>query len=116
MAGYVAISGQITGTPFGTQQIGPLTITPNGSNDFTTETITLSNGNTVLTVPSWAVGVIIQPPTANSNTITLKGGSSDAGIQISPTAPTVMSFAASAVATFVLTASASTAGTQITFF
>ena len=117
MAGYVAISGILTGTPTGTQLIGPNTISGNSSNDYQTTAVTLSSGANTITIPSWAAGVIIQPNTSNAVALTLKGVTGDTGIAISSTAPTLLSFAASPPSTFVITAASTLSyTTQITFF
>lgn len=117
MAGYVAISGLLSQTPQGTIRIGPLSITPNGSNDFQSSQQTLPSGNNSITVPSWAVGVLIQPPTGNAVVITLKGVNGDTGTVISPSGPTLISLTAGSVSTFVLNAASTiSALTSLTFF
>jgi hypothetical protein len=57
--------------------------------------------------------VIIVPPVANTNGITLKGASADTGIQLSLTSPSVITFPTSPQSSFVLTAGGSISGLKL---
>jgi hypothetical protein len=118
MAGNVSISGQITQTVTGTQQIGPITIAPNASNQYQSTAYTFSSGNTTLTVPSWAVGVLIQPSSSNAVQLTYKGASTDTGTPMSLTNPFLMTYNTSDLpSTFVINAASTlSTTTQVTFF
>jgi hypothetical protein len=114
MAGYMSIAGQLTGTPIGVQNIS-LSISPNTSNDFESQTFSLTNGFTSFTVPSWAVMVLILVTTAgNVTTLTLKGVTGDTGVGISLTNPTLIS-AASTPTNFGLTTNNTGCIVQITY-
>jgi hypothetical protein len=116
MSGYVAISGNINNVPQGTTAIGPLTIAATSSNLFSITNVVLGSGANTITVPSWAVGVLIQPPSGNTQTLTLKGVTGDTGVAISETGPTLLSFT-TPPSTFVVTAGGATTGdTSFTFF
>jgi hypothetical protein len=118
MSGYVAISGQITNVPQGTALIGPLTIAPSSSNFMSVLNVVLGSGANTIAVPSWASGVLIQPPSGNGVALTLKGVTGDTGIPISETGPTLLSFTTATIpSSFVITAASLTTGdTTITFF
>lgn len=63
----------------------------------------LSSGVNTITVPTKAGGVVIMPPSTNTQTITLKGASGDTGVALSKTAPTVLTFDTTPPGTIVLT-------------
>lgn len=116
MAGALTITGTQTGSPEGgTRNIGPFTITP-GTSGVVTEVNLVSGANTI-TVPTNAAGCIIQPPSANTIALTLKGVTGDTGIALSLTGPTLMTFPATPPASFVITAASGTTGnTAVMFF
>ena len=74
------------------------------------QSLLLSLGDNTIAVPS-AAGltsfVLIQPPTTNTNVLTLKGVGGDTGIVIHPTIPTVLGLGP-LVTAFHINASAST--------
>lgn len=72
-----------------------------------------ANTVNVPTLPTQAIGVVIIPPSTNTNAITLKGVTGDTGIAISPNTPTLLTFATVPPASFVLTIA--TATTEIGF-
>jgi hypothetical protein len=105
--GSVNIGGVLPGTTAGTQYIGPYTLVPNTASNFAVTEVTLASGANTITVPSWALMCLIVPPTANSQTLTLKGVTGDTGIAISETLPSLLSFT-TAPASFVITAGGAT--------
>lgn len=113
VAATLTISGTKSGTPTGTDIIGPLTITNNTSvaNDSATA---LSSGNNSVSVPTGAVGVIIQPPASNTILVTLKGVNGDTGVGLNKTLPTVLELDTTQTS-FVLNA-ASPVTVQLNFF
>ena len=117
MAGAITIQGQITSVPIGTVTVGPYNLTPTTSNNYQAISITLASGTNTITVPTWAVGMIITPSSANVQTLIFKGVSGDAGVAMSPTQPFLMTFPATPPTTFVLTAGGLfITNTEITFF
>jgi hypothetical protein len=117
MAGQALISGQMTGTPLGTVNIGPFTIAANVGGHLQATSVTLASGNNTITVPSWAKGMIIEPDPTNAVALTLKGIAADTGIPLGLNVPALITFPASPPATFVLNAaSLFTTITTITFF
>lgn len=117
MSGQLSIQGQLTGLPTGSKTIGPLTIPPNGSNDYEETALTLGNGFNAITVPTWAGGVLIVPNPTNTVPMTLKGASADTGIPLSLSAPTELAFPATPP-TFlgILSGGAGTTITTFVFF
>lgn len=63
-----------------------------------------------------AAGCFIVPPPANGTTITLKGAAGDAGIAISPTAPTMLSLTNPPLSSFVLTTNSTITNLFIVWF
>jgi hypothetical protein len=117
MGGSVTIGGILTGVVPGNTNIGPYSIAGNSSGNSDTLATTLASGANTISVPSWAVACIIIPNAANAIALTLKGVTGDTGIVIDPTGPTLLNFAASPPASFVITAaSLTTTITQIVFF
>lgn len=110
MAGTLTISGSQTldpSAPSG-RQLGPYTITLSATDQ--TSDVTLASGANTIPVPSTAVGVIIIPPAAGAEVLTLKGVTGDTGLVISSTAPTLLSFTSgSAPANIVVNSSAAVA-------
>jgi len=116
----VTISGQITGTPVGSQTIGPLTATSAAACGQIQELVLQSGANTI-TVPSTPAptGVVIQLPSANTAVTTLKGVTGDTGIALGKTGFFMLCFDPTAVpASFVLTSASTQTGlfTYIQFF
>ena len=117
MAGQLLISGQLTGTPLGTINIGPFTLTGNAASNLQINQITFASGANTIAIPTWAKGMLIEPNTINAVALTLKGITGDTGVTLSPTTPTLVTFPASPQANFVITAGALfTTITSITFF
>lgn len=105
----VAVTATLTSGTTSQKQYGPVTFTNTSANEQTVSVAVGTNTTiTVPTTPSQATGVIIIPPTTNTNTLTLKGVAGDTGIAISPTAPTFIPFATAPPVSFVLNASSST--------
>lgn len=67
------------------------------------ETIELVAGNNTITVPDNAVSATIIPPSANEETLTLKGVNGDTGIGLARISPTSIGLA-SGVTSFVIAA------------
>lgn len=117
MAGTVTIQGQLTTLQQGTVQVGPFTLTANATSNFAASETTLASGANTITVPTWAAGCIIIPPTTNAVALTLKGVTGDTGILLSLTLPSLVMFPATPSASFVITAaSLTTAPTSVVFF
>lgn len=77
----------------------------------------LASGANTIAVPTWAVGVLIEPASNNTIQLTLKGVTGDTGVPLSLTAPTLLSFPAAPPANIVVTAaSVTTTETTFTFF
>jgi hypothetical protein len=116
MAGIVSIAVQLSGVPEGTIN-NSSSIAGNSSNEHTTTSLELASGANTITVPSWAQGAIIRPDPTNAVAMTLKGVSGDTGIALDLTGPSLINFAASPPANFVLTSAGSTSTyTSIEFF
>jgi hypothetical protein len=117
MAGTIALSGKLTGTPIGDVTLPPIEIPGNPDNLVETRTLELANGNNTIAVPSWAVGVVIALPVESANLYLLKGVTGDTGFQISNLYPHLINFIADADSDFVIHASAAdTLETSLTFF
>jgi len=100
-AANVTISGQVTGLPTGSKQLGPFLLTNLSSGGAVTELTSLNGANTI-TVPGTAyIGCIIEPPAGNTGAITLKGVAGDTGFPLHLTQPSVLTFPAG-TASFVL--------------
>ena len=118
MAGQVLISGQLTGVAAASYiNIGPFTIAGNSANNFQVNSVTLASGANTVTVPTWAVGCIINPNVTNTTGLTLKGVTGDTGVALDPSGPTLLNFPATTPASFVLTAaSLFSTVTEVIFF
>lgn len=81
-----------------------------------TEITNLASGANTITVPTGATvkGVILQPPSDNEETITLKGVTGDTGIALSLTGPSFLCFE-TAPSTFVLTCGDAIVGFRLTW-
>lgn len=67
--------------------------------------VNLINGNTTVTVPATALGVLLVPPPTSTVTKTLKGIAGDTGVPLAPASSSrVMFSAAGAVASIVINA------------
>lgn len=74
------------------------------------ELIDLVLGNNTITVPSGATGVVIIPPTGNTDNITLKGVAGDTGFLLHDTNPSYIALGGSA--SFVLNAADTITGVR----
>ncbi len=87
--GTVTINAVLSGLPTGSKSMnfsyGPLT-------GVVAETLdqALSSGNNIVTVPTGATWMFIQPPASNSVQLTLKGVSGDTGFALDLTRVTVL--------------------------
>lgn len=68
----------------------------------------LSTGNNAITVPTGSKGVVIKPPTGNTQALVLKGINGDTGIAIAKVDPT--SLGLDSVSSFVINAAGSVTG------
>jgi hypothetical protein len=117
MAGRVTIQASLNELPQGSVTIAPLTISPTVDNLYEALVVDLASGANTITVPTWATGVLIIPTSTNTVALTLKGVTGDAGIEIGPASPTLLTFASTPPASFVITAaSAVSTPTSISFF
>lgn len=110
----VTISGQVTGLPTGSKFIGPFTINNTTSVGAVTELSTASGDNTV-TIPTNAIGCVIEPPTTNTAALKLKGAGGDTGIQIAVATPSLYTFPAG-TASFILNAGSAGLAIEISWF
>ena len=119
MAGSVTIAASLTGLPQGTLSFPPLTIVPSANNELATTVVSLASGANTITVPTGFTpsGVVMIPPSTNTQSLTLKGVTGDTGIAVSPNEPSLLNFASSPPSTFVVTAGGTiSAGTSFVFF
>lgn len=81
------------------------------------ETRSLSSGFNSVAIPSQAVGVAIVFPDGNTNGVTLKGVTGDAGLALHPAGVAVLTFPTSGAPTSVgLTAAAAIQGVRFLWF
>jgi hypothetical protein len=76
-------------TPLGPLEMS-ISVPVNANSEIDTNEYSLTASATTIAVPSWAVLVIIQPNSANTNTLTLKLNSGDTARNISPISPTLL--------------------------
>lgn len=95
MAGSVIISGQLTGVPSGTLNVGPFTVQANTSDLYTEFTYLFVSGPNTVSVPDWSSGVIIVPSTVNTVALYLKGATGDTGIPLGLVQPSLINFPSS---------------------
>jgi hypothetical protein len=113
----ITVSGSVIGLPTGALQVGPFTLSSAAANG-QTQLITLSVADLTITVPSSPspLYALIVPPSTNVGTLTYKGIAGDTGIAMSKTNPSIISFAATPPASFVITGGTGATGTMyITF-
>ena len=89
--GSFTITGLSATEPAGERKFGPISIMGGAVIGETLETVLASGENTV-TVPTGATAVLIVPPESGSAELKLKSKSSDTGIVISESNPTLWSF------------------------
>lgn len=76
----------------GTFQLGPLSIA-SAFASLQVNSLTFSGASFISTTgPSGAYGVLIEPPSNNQVSLTLKGVTGDTGIPLNPGMPTLLSF------------------------
>jgi len=105
----ISIQGTIEDGPAGDITVGPITTTGVA---WASQAQILASGFNTITVPQLPVpvGVIIIPPSTNTQTVILKGITGDTGIRLHKTKPHLLTFDSTAVpATFGLTAGANIA-------
>lgn len=111
VSGSWRLNGALTGLPQGTEAVDvTIASVPTNVGGRVTTTVNGFSNLTALT-PAAATAVCIIPPSANANTITLKGVTGDTGIALSKTQPTIVSI--TAAATWGLTTSAATVLTLV---
>ena len=88
----------------------------NSNSPIQNELKNLASGVNTITVPTTAGGVIMQPLTSNTFTITLKGIAGDTGVLLAKTAPSILTFDNPPPATFVLTTSGIINGFRFVWF
>ena len=93
MAGAVTVTGLAAGLPGGEKILGPITVTGTATIGEILD-LTLSSGDTTITIPTGAIGVVFIPPVNNTATIKYRtsANSSDGGLPIAPTQPFVHVF------------------------
>ncbi len=64
------------------------------SGTFDRRELTLASGDNTISIPTDAAGLIIIPPVANTQTLTLKGDAGDTGVTLGKTTPTYLSLPA----------------------
>lgn len=106
MAGTVTISGLSASEPAGQRVLGPLSI--QGTvviGDTVSES--LNSGDNTIVVPSGSVGVVVVPPSTGSAALKYRTSlnSGDAGLPISPSAPSIHTFPSPAPTSIILNAS-----------
>jgi len=111
----VSISGQVTGEPSGSKQIGPFTIVNATSGGAVTELTSISGNNTITVPGSQYVACVIAKPSTNTASITLGGVAGDTGVSLHPTNPTVLDFPAG-TSSFVLNVGSSGLAFELTWF
>jgi len=92
-------------------------ITANAVSPGQEQVIDLSSGFNSITIPtggsSVPVGVLIRPPSSNTNTLVLKGVTGDTGVGLHATNPTFITLVSGAA--FGITAGAAIAGVRFLF-
>ena len=82
--------------------------------------VSLVDGNNTISVPSVddfdVHGVVIVPPTANENQLTLKGVDGDTGVILSALLPTILQFGDTVPSSFVLFIEGEIAGLRLVWF
>lgn len=111
VSGSWRVYGSITGLPQGTEAVDVSIVAPSTSVGGRTALSINGFQNMTTLTPAAATAVIIIPPSANANTITLKGVTGDTGFQLSKTQPTLITLVAGQ--TWGLTTSALTAFTFV---
>lgn len=82
------------------------------SADYDHSQLTLASGNNTIAIASGGLAILFIPPTANTQTIILKGNTGDTGIPLSKTEPSYVSLDASGD-DVILTAGAEITGCEV---
>lgn len=115
MAGVISILGYQTPPDGERRRIGPVNI-DGGDADFSeVQWVALSSGDNTITIDSEATACVIEPPSDNTQTITLKGDAGDTGVALDPAQPTVLSFADTPPSSIILNAGGAVDPVVITF-
>lgn len=88
----------------------------NANSPLYVESKDLVNGFNQITVPTKAGGVVFIPPSANSQTLTLKGITGDTGTVLSKTGLSVLSFDSTPPANFGITTNGAVNGCKFVWF
>lgn len=110
----VNISGSVTSLPTGSKVFGS-SISGTGTIGTVTD-LTLAAGDNTVNVPTGAIGVLIDPPSANTVVLKLKGAAGDTGVVIHPTNATLLSLGSTQTSFIVNAASLTTGTTEFSFF
>jgi len=112
--GTATVTVAVVGTGFASGQVNEQFSWANTTASEQVTSQTLNGGANTITVPTLvnqAIGVVIIPPSTNTQTLTLKGVTGDTGVPISRTNPTTIPFdSASPPANFCLTAGGTVTG------
>lgn len=117
MAGTFTISGSSAGLLTGAKTIGPVTITGAAVIGEVLD-VTLASGDNTIAVPAGAVAVWFAPPTGNTAVLKWRTNlnNGDAGLPMSATDPFgPYVFRNLAVTSFIVNASGTVAGCELTF-
>lgn len=110
-SGVISLSGKISGFLSGDKTMAAswelLSPVPN------IDRVDLAEGNNQITIPDGTTLILFVPPSANLETLVLKGKGSDNGIQISKSKPFLLTW--DSVGKFIINASGLVAGCEITF-
>jgi hypothetical protein len=116
MGGRVTINATLSGLPQGTITLGPLTISPTTDNLVSSVVIELVDGVNTIAVPSWAVGMILQPDPTNTVQYSLCGNVSDTGTILAAATPGVLCFGTNPGQIILVAESNFTTEMTVTFF
>lgn len=94
-AGSWRIYGTVTGLPSGSRSVDASIAAPTTAIDATT-TLACTTGFNAVTVPTGYTAVLVIPPSANAQTIQLKGVTGDTGVPLSKTLPSAIALGATA--------------------
>jgi hypothetical protein len=118
MPGTFTLAGSAPGLPAGEIVFGPNTISGAVNSGAELASVALNSGDNTIAVPAGAVSVWITPPSGNAVALTLRtsANNSDAGLPISPTNPTVLSFPSSTPTSIIIHAASGVTGETIVAF
>jgi hypothetical protein len=110
----VTITGTVTGGPAGGKFFGGSVFSSSAIGE--TLDLVLSSGDTTVSVPSGATGVLITPPATGGSTYKLKGAGGDTGVQLHATNPTLLCLASGQTSIIINSAGACTGAMEFSFF